>query len=180
MNYKTFNQLEQKAIQLFGKKSSVMVAKVRASDKGYVVRIKMQGMPFEISAMQDTLEKAEEIAFGEFEKRMNEALENTLFPTQPNEKYKEIKLTEEQLEKLFRYEEILSSDYRKEIESQTIAKVCQLDSGVYECIIQSPYMCLNARGRSKTEKYAIIAAMMVAHDVFDAVPIYVGNRFNNK
>lgn len=168
--------LERRANEIFGKGAVVSVSQVKVADKGYVVRIKMQGMPFEISAMEDTLEKAECIAYEEFNKNMENALENSLFPTQPKEKYEEVKLSEEQLDRLFKYEDILPKEFLDDLKKKTVAKICVLDDGRYECVIENTYNSLHARGRSGVKKLAILSATMVAHDVFRAPVEYVGKK----
>lgn len=180
MEKEKLTKLEKRANELFGDKSVVTVAEVKFANKGYIVRIKMQGMPFEISSMQSTLEQAEELAYSEFEKQMEDVLQKYLFGTQPNEKYEQVKLDDEQFNRLFKYEELLSEEYLNELKEQTITKICQLEDGKYECVIESPYMCLHARGRSGSKKLSILSATMVAYDVFRASPIYVGEKPWNK
>ena len=176
MQKEKLTKIEKRANELFGEKSIISVAEIKVANKGYIVRIKMQGMPFEISAMQDTLEEAEELAYSEFEKHVADALENNLFPTQPIENYKEIKLTDEQFTKLFKYEELLSEEYCRELKEKTVAKMCQLPNGKYECVIESPYMCLHARATSASEKFSIFFAITTAHDIFRSSLIYVGKK----
>ena len=176
MEKEKITKLERRSNELFGKGAVVSVSQVKVADKGYVVRIKMQGMPFEISAMDETLEKAESIAYDEFNKNMEDALENSLFPTQSKEKYEEVKLSEEQLDRLFKYEDMLPKKILDDLKKKTIAKICALDGGRYECVIENPYNCLHARGTSGMKKLAILSATMVAHDVFKAPVEYVGKR----
>ena len=176
MEKEKITKLEQRANELFGKKSLVSIAEIKFADIGYMVRIKMQGLPFEISAIKDTLEDAEELAIAEFENMTNYALKNDLFPTQPIEKYESLKLTDEQFNRLFRFEELLDDEYICELKKETIAKVCQLPDGRYECVLESPYMCLHARGRSGTIPLAILSATMRAYEVFRASLISVGNK----
>ena len=176
MKKEKLTELEKKANELFGEKSVVSVAEVKFANKGYIVRIKMQGMPFEISALQDTLEEAESLAYSEFEKHMTDALNNSLFPTQPIENYKVVKLNEEQFNRLFKHEDLLGEDYINELKEKTVAKICKLDDGKYECVLESPYMCLNARGRAATEKFSIFFASTIAHDIFIAPLIHVGEK----
>ena len=169
-------KLEERANELFGENSLVSVAEIKLGNSGYMVRIKMQGMPFEISAIQDTLEEAEEMACSEFEKREAEALGQKLFGTQLVGKYKKIKLTDEQFNRLFKYEDLLDEEYTNELKEKTFARICNLDDGRCECVIESPYMCLHARGSSGVEKLAILSATMTAHDVFRTPLIRVGKK----
>ena len=169
-------ELENKANELFGERSTISIAEAKFANKGYIVRIKMQGMPFEISAMQGTLEDAERVALEEFEKHATDEIKNSLFPTQPIEQYKSVKLTDSQFERLFKHEEFIGKEYIEELKEKTIAKLCQLDDGKYECVIESPYMCLHARGTSGSQDLSILSATMRAYDVFRASTIYVGNN----
>lgn len=176
MEKEKFVKLEKKANELFGEKAVVSAAEVKVANKGYIVRVKMQGMPFEISAMHDTLEKAEELALAGFNTNMEDALKNSLFPTQAIEKYKEVKLDEDQFTRLFKNEDLLSKEYTNELKEKTIAKICQLDDGRYECVLESPYMCLHARGTGGTEKLSILTASMNAHDIFRTPLVQVGKK----
>ena len=176
MKNKILTELENKAKELFGEKSTVSVAEIKVANKGYIVRIKMQGMPFEISAMRESLEEAQTTAVNEFNKYANDAIENSLFTTQPVEKYETEKLTDEQFDKLFKYEEPMNKEYIEELKEKTYAKICKLSDGRYECVIKSPYMCLNARGTAVTKELAIWSATMVAHDIFNPSLEYVGRK----
>ncbi len=176
MTNEKFNKLEKRAKEFFGEKAVLSVADVKFANKGYITRIKLQGMPFEISAMQNTLEEAEELALTEFEKCFDEAIEKDLFPTQPIENYEVLELTDEQFKRLFKYEELLSEEYEKELKQKTKANICRLDDGRYECVLESPYLCLHARGTSGTITLAILSATMRAHDVFRAPLINVGKK----
>ena len=171
-----FTELEEKANELFGEKSLLSVAEVKAADKGYVVRIKMQGVPFEITAMKDTLEEAEELAYFEFKNNLNDSLEKSLFATQSADKYEEVKLTNQQLDRLYKYEESLDDEYLDELKIKTVAKLAKLDDGRYECVLESPYKCLHARGTASTKNLAILSAIMTAHDIFETYLIHVGNK----
>lgn len=174
MEKENLNNLEKRANELFGEKSLVSVAEIKCANKGYIVRIKMQGMPVEISAMEDTLNEAEDLACKEINKKIDEALENELFPTQPIEKYSEHELSDDQFERLYKFEELLSNEYKNNLKENTKALVCKLDDGRYECVIESPYMCLHARSTANSINNAILSATMVAHDVFMPSLIHVG------
>ena len=174
MTNEKFKKLEKRAKEIFGEKAVLTVADAAVVGNYYMTRIKLQGMPFEISSVKETLEEAEELAIVEFEKHVNEALENKLFPTQPNEKYEVSKLTEQQFNKLFKFEDFISEEYTNELKEKTVTKICQLESGEYECVIESPYMCLNARARSMSKQFSIHFAIMVAHEIFIGNTIHVG------
>lgn len=175
MNKEKIQKLEQRANEIFGSRSVVSIAETKVANKGYNVRISMQGVPFEISAMGSTPEEAQENAYTEFEKNLNAALKQTLFPTQSVEKYREVELTNEQFHRLFKNEELMSEEYLDQLVKETKAMICQLDNGNYECVIESPYMCLHARGVARLIESAIYIATMNAHDVFTPELIRVGS-----
>ncbi len=169
-------ELERTAFDLFGENAVLTVVTVKLRNKGYISRINMQGLPFEISSMDDTLEKAEELAYDEFEKHMRDVVRNDLFPTQPLERYETIKLTDEEFNRLFKYEDLIGDEIINDLKQKTVVKVCELYEGYYECVLESPYMCLNTRGTSGSKKLAILMATMRAHDVFRAPRVYIGRR----
>lgn len=169
-----FKKVEEKAISLFGEKAVISYAQIRVGSKGYVVKLNIQGLPFEITASAENLESAEEQATGEFIKRMSNARENDLFKTQPDDRYERVKLSDEELDKLYRFEDYLSDDYLKEIKEKTNAWVCQLKENKFECVLESSYKNLHSRGIGTTKQTAIMAAMWKAHDIFDPELIRVG------
>ena len=168
--------LEKTANELFGENSVVTVATVKLGKKGYITRINMQGLPFEISSMDDTLEKAEELAYDEFEKHMRDVVRNELFPTQPLDRYETVKLTDEEFNRLFKFEDLVGDEYINNLKEKTVVKICELHDGYYECVLESSYMCLHTRGTSGSKKLALLMATMRAHDVLRAPRVYVGRR----
>lgn len=178
-NTELINDLAEKIEAIIGEKIVLTVATAKLADKGYIVRIKMQGMPFEISAMSETLEQAEKTAEMEFMEDFDIARKEKLYQTQPKDKYKYIKLSDEQLDKLFENEVFLGKGFLKRIKEETSAMICQLEDGRYECVIESPYMYLRARGRSNTEESAVLAAISVAKSILKPTMIEVG-KTNNK
>lgn len=174
METTSFKIVEEKAISLFGEKAVVSFAQIRVANKGYVVRFNIQGIPIEVSASAKKEELALKEAIRELDERMSQACANDLFKTQPDEQYKRVKLSVEQLDKLYRFEEYLSKDYLKEIKEKTIAWVCQLEDNKYECVVESPYKNLHSRGVGITKQTAIMSALWKAHDVFDPELIKVG------
>ena len=176
MKNEILTKLENKAKELFGEKSTVSVAEIKVANKGYIARIKMQGMPFEISAMHETLEEAQKLAVEEFDKQASDAVKDSLFATQSIEKYESVKLTDDQFIRLFKHEELMGKEYIEELKEKTFAKICKLNDGRYECVIESPYMCLHARGLAGAKELAIWSATMVAHDIFNPSLVYVGRK----
>ena len=179
MENQKIKNLENRAVELFGEKALVAVTEIRAADKGYVVRIKMQGMPFEISSIQSSLEDAEETALAEFEKQMETALKNDLFATHDEDTYEQRKLRDEEFNKLFKHEEYLSKEYVEELKEETIVKTLKLENSKVECVIESPYLCLHARSQANSEKLAVASAIWVAYDVFNPKMIRIGNHALN-
>ena len=177
-NTELIKDLAERIETIIGEKAVLTVATAKVADKGYIVRIKMQGMPFEVSAMQKTLEEAEKTAKMEFFEHFDQAFKEKLYQTQPKDKYKNIKLTNDQFNKLFEDEVLLSKDFLKRIKEETCAMMCQLEDGTYECVIESPYMYLRARGRSDTEESAISAAISVAKNILKPTMIEVGKVKN--
>lgn len=167
-------KVEEKAIKLFGEKVVVSFAQIRVANKGYVVKINVQGLPFVISASAENLESAMDQAIYEFGIRVNKICSTDLFKTRPDESYEKVQLSDEQLEKLYRFEEYLSDDYLKELKEKTTTWVCQLKDERYECVIESPYKNLHSRGMGTSKQTAIMSALWKAHDVFEPQLIKVG------
>ena len=175
MNNENKNKLEQKLVEIFGEKVSIAVTNARVGNKGYMTRIEAQGIPFTVDAYKETNEKSEKLAFEEFNKQLEKVLRESVVPTKPANCYEKIELTDDELEKLYKFEELISDDYLKEIKEKTSAKICKLDDGRYECVITSPYMNLHAKSTGGTKTLAVATTIWVAHDVFHATPIKVGN-----
>lgn len=167
-------QIEEKAISVFGEKVAISYAQIRVVDKGYIVRFNIQGLPFEISASAENLESAEEQATNELVRRMCNTCANDLFKTQPDEYYERIELSGEELDKLYRFEEHLSEKYFSEIKEKTTVWICQLRDKRYECVLESPYKNLHARGVGYSQRAAIMSAIWKAHDIFEPELIRVG------
>ena len=162
-----FKKLEERATQLFGDKAVVTMAQAKMGNKGYAVKIGIQGMPFEVSAVAKTLEFAIEIATYVLEERINKSLQDDLFKTQDNNCYERLILSEDELARLFKYEDFLSSTYFDEIKAKTVAWVCKVNGRGYECVIESPYKSLHARGYGTTKTTAMLSAILKAQDVFE-------------
>ena len=175
MDNENKNKLEQRLVEILGEKVSIAVTDARVGDKGYMTRIEAQGIPFTVDAYKETCEESEKLAFEEFNKQLNQALKESIVPTKPADCYEKIELTNEELEKLYKFEELISDDYLKEIKEKTTAKICKLDDGRYECVISSPYMNLHAKSTGGTKTLAVATTIWVAHDIFHATPIKVGN-----
>ncbi len=167
-------QIEKKAISLFGEKVVISFAQVRVANKGYVIKVNIQGLPFEVSASSENADTAMEQAINELEERMHKACANDLFKTQPDECYEEVKLSDKELEKLYRFEEHLSNEYLKQIKENTTAWVCQLKNKTFECVIESSYKNLHSRGNGSSKQTAIMSAIWKAHDVLEPELIRVG------
>ena len=173
MKNKEFIKLEEKAIELFGNKATVIMTTARTGDKGYTVKLGVTGLPFEISASAKTYEFALEIAMHAFEDNLAKSLRDNLFKTQDDECYEKVILSEEQLSRLYSREEYISESYLKEITEKTNVWVCKIRENKYECVIESPYLSLHARGYGMTGEAAILSAIMRAQDVFEPEPIRV-------
>ena len=169
-----FKKIEEKAVSLFGEEIVVSLAKIRVANKGYMVRVSVQGLPFEVTATAKNLEFALEQATYEYGKRMHKVCANDLFKTQPNERYEKVQLSKEELDKLYRFEEYLSGEYLKEIKEKTIAWVTQLKEKMYECVVESPYKNLHSRGVGSSKQTAIMSALWKAHEIFEPELIRVG------
>ena len=169
-------ELENRLIEVFGENASLALTTARLGSKGYFVRIESYGMPFTVDAYDKNPEEAEELAIEEFNKQMVEALDEKLFPTQPLEKYEIIQLSEEELNKVYKYSDIIHiKETFEEVKKETIAKICKRSDGKYECVISGTYMHLNARGTARTKELAITAAIWTAHEILNPSVIKVGN-----
>ena len=173
-NEKT-NELEKRLVEVFGSNASLAITTARLGKKGYLVRMESHGMPFIIDARGSEVEAAEQLAIEEFEKQMENALKNDLFPTQKKENYKNIELTTEELEKLYKYLKIPDEEYLAEIKKTTSAEICLLDDGRYECVISSPYMNLSARSTGRSKKLAVATTIWTAHSILNPEFIKVGD-----
>ena len=176
MDNKKFKKLEEKAVEIFGERATMTFSQIRVAYKGYLVRIKVQGMPFEISSFKPTLEEAEELAISKFYEEMDKALKDNLFQTKPQEQYEVRNLTDNEFEKLFKFEECMGEEYLEELKSKTIIKICELEDGRYECVIESPYMNLHARATSKNKTMVPTLAIWTAHDIFKPILTRVGDK----
>lgn len=174
-----FKKVEEKVVSLFGENAVISFAQIRVANKGYVVRFSVQGLPFEVTATAENIEFAMEQATYELGKRMHKACANDLFKTRPDNNYEAVKLSEEDLDKLYRFEEYLSDDYLKEIKEKTTACVCQLKDSKYECVVESPYKNLHSRGVGSSKQTAIMSALWKAHEIFEPELIRVGQDITN-
>ena len=169
-------QLEKRLVEVFGNKASLAITNARLGYKGYYTRIEAYGMPFRVDAYKPTVDESEELALDEFNKQMDIALKESLFPTQPEDRYEPIELTEEELDKLYKYTDLGDvEEALNEIKEETSAKMCQLSDGRYECVITGPYMQLNARSTGGTKKLAIATTIWSAHEIFSPTPIKIGD-----
>ena len=174
METNKLKELEKSAISVFGEKAVISVAQIRVANKGYAVKINIQGLPVEVSVIAKTVEQATEQAVCEINKRMRDACEKELFKTQPDDRYEIVKLTDYQLDTLFHSEELLGDEYRKELKEKTTAWMCQLNDKKYECVIECPYMNLHSRGVGPSKLNATMMAIWKAHEVFLPELIQIG------
>ena len=175
MNNENTNKLEKRLIEIFGEKATLAVTNARIGKEKYMTRIEACGVPFKIDVLKSSNEESEQLALSEFNKHLDEALQERLLPTQTEDCYEIVKLSEEELNKLYKFEEFFDEDYFKEIKEKTTAKICQLENGKYECVISSPYMNLNSRCTANSKKAAIFIAIWTAHDVLKPSSIKVGD-----
>lgn len=173
-NEKT-NELEQKLKKVFGEKATLAITNAKLGNRGYMVRIESQGIPYTVDSFKENNEEAEQLAIEEFERRMNESLEENVFPTQPIDCYRNKNLSTEEMNKLYKYIEFPISSTLKDIEEKTTALVCCLNNNKYECVITGPYMNLNARGVGATERIAVMNAINTAHNILNPFLVKVGN-----
>ena len=175
MNCTNIKKIEKKLIDIFGGTATFAVTTARVSSKGYMTRIGARGMPFEVSAYDKNAEKTQELALDEFEKQMQLALKDKMRPTQPADKYTGVELTFEDIYRLYMREEWVEYEDFKVLKEKTTAKVCKLDNGSYECIINSPYMNLNVKDTGSTKENAIKSTILTAFSFFHPSPIVVGD-----
>ena len=180
MNITNICKLEKKLIDIFGEKATLAITSARVSSRGYMTRIGAQGMPFEVSAYDKDIEKTQKMAVQEFEKQMQEALEEKMLPSQPADRYVGVELSFEYIYRLYMHEEWVEYEDYKVLKEKTTAKICQLDDGKYECVIKGPYMNLNAKDTGKTKDDAIRSTIHTAFSVFHPMSITVGDRTIDK
>lgn len=171
INFKT---VEEKATYLFGDKAVVSFAQARVGNKGYIIKINVQGLPFELSASAENIETAMEEATEGFLEWLFKARAKDLFKTYPEDEYEKVQLSDEELDKLYRFEDFLSDEYLKKIKEETTVWVCQLRDQGYECVIESPYKNLHSRGVGSSKQTAIMSAIWKARDIFSPRLIKVG------
>lgn len=174
METNKLKELEKSAISVFGEKAVISIAQIRVANKGYAVKINIQGLPFEVSVIAKSVEQAMDQATHEIKERMRDAIKNDLFKTQPDNRYEKIQLSNSELDKLYHSEELLGDEYRKELKEKTIAWMCQLSDKKYECVIESSYMNLHSRGVGPSKLNAVMMAIWKAHDVFVPELIQIG------
>ena len=172
-NEKT-NKLEKELVEKFGVNASLAITNARIGNKGYLVRIESYGLPFTIDSFDKTTELAEKAAVKEFKKRMESALKECVFQTQPNDRYEAIELSNEEIEKLYKHLDGVDSIKLNQLKEITTARICKLENGLYECLIDCPYMNLHARSRGGTKKLAVMGTIWTAHDILTPFPIRVG------
>lgn len=175
MNIANINKLEKKLIKIFGEKATFAITTARVSSKGYMTRIGARGLPFEVSAYDKDIEKTQKLALNEFEKQTQVALNDKIRPTQPADRYVDIELTFEDIYRLYMHEEWVEYEDYKVLKEKTTAKICQLDNGLYECVINSPYMNLSAKDTGLTKEDAIRSAIYTAFSFFHPSRIEVGD-----
>ena len=167
-------ELEKQINELFGNHALLAITNAFIGDKGYMVRIEAYGLPFTIDSYGKDNKTTEELAIDEFKKQLTIAKEELLFPSQPEEKYEEFRLTEEDINKLYKFVDYPDSPVYDHPKSKTVAKMCELPNGKYECVIKSPYMNLNVRSTAWTKKLALASAIWKSREVFSPRPIRVG------
>ncbi len=175
MNATIINKLEKKLADIFGEKTTFAVTTARVSNKGYMTRIGARGMPFEVSAYDKDAEKTRKLAFDEFERQSQIALKDNMRPSQPADKYVGVELTFEDIYRLYMHEEWAEYEDFKVLKEKTNAKICRLDDGHYECIINSPYMNLCVKDTGLTKEDAIRSAIYTAFSFFHPSRIEVGD-----
>lgn len=169
----TQKELENKLVEAFGENVALAITNARLGSKGYCTKIQTTGLPFEINSYSETVEESEQKAIQEFEKQMAVAFKEKLFATQPIHYYKEMKLYKNNLDKLYRFTDILNEKILKEIKSKTNAIVCKI-SNHYECVISSPYMNMHSRGIGQTKEIALQSAIINGWDILNPIPIQIG------
>lgn len=176
MNTAIINKLEKELIGIFGEKATLAITTAKVGDKGYMTRIGVQGMPFEVSAYGKDIGKTQKMVLEEFEKQMQTALTYKIKPTQLANRYVGVELTFEDIYCLYRHEEWAEYEDFKMLQKKTKAKMCQLDNGKFECIINSPYMNLCAKGTGLTKEESIASAINNSFDIFHPSPIAIGDE----
>ena len=169
------NNLENRMVEIFGENASFSVTNARLGRKGYLTRIESCGLPFRIDSREKTSELSEQTAINEFEKQLDKALAEKLFPTQKHEEYENIELTPEELDKLYKYMDQVEPEILIGIKKETKARICCLSNNRFECVIDCLYINLHARSDGATKKLAIAGAIWNAHDILTPLSIRVGD-----
>lgn len=163
MEKEIINKLEKKAIELFGPEAVCSYSQSRLRDIGYNTRLKVIGLPFEISVYDKTREAADEIAWKSFNENLQIALEDSLFGTQKEDKYVYEELTTEEFERLFKHSEeyeIFGLKYFDEIIPKTTLKSCPMQGKYREYVLQSPFKFINMRCKATCKKAALLLFLL--------------------
>lgn len=170
-------QLEKTISQVFGKRTSLAITNARIGTHGYFTRIESYGLPFKVDGYEDTLDESENIALERFEKEFEEfRKEDKLFPSQPLECYENLVLTDEQLNRLYQFTDLdFDPELLEETKNGTTAMICRLPNKMYECVINTNYMNVHARGTGPLERFAIRNAISVACEIIYPSIKKVGN-----
>lgn len=170
------NELEKEVEKVLGKKCHFAITLIRAGNAGYFARVEANGFPFIVRSFETTLEKAEELAIDEFRKEMTEALEKDMFHSQPDEKYWDVEVLKEDADKLYEDMEIYPLEFLEEVKAHTSIKMCKLDNGNYECVIDCDELRIHVRNESQSERFAKRLAIYKARDVMRPNLVIVGEK----
>ena len=99
-----------------------------------------------------------------------------MFHTQPEEKYWEVDVLKEDVDKLYDDMEIYPLEFLNEVKAHTTIKMCKLDNGNYECVIDCDDMRIHVRRECPSERFAKKFAIYKARNVMKPRLITVGER----
>ena len=170
------NELENEVIKVLGEKCHFAITLIRAGNAGYFARIEANGFPFTVRSFETTIEKAEELAIEEFKRKMSEALEKDMFHSQPEEKYWEVEVLKEDADKLYDDTDIFPLEFLNQVKENTTIKMCKLENGNYECVIDCNDLRIHVRNESPSKRLAKAFAIFKARHVISPELVIVGDR----